>query len=69
MGSASREIRHDVIQDVPCHVTLRHREFSLITLDVPTWLEADDSQSFYGRVIKPLVDLPANATTSTDGLT
>ena len=59
VGSASREIRHDVIQDVPCHVTLRHREFSLITLDVPTWLEADDSQSFYGRVIKPLVDLPA----------
>jgi hypothetical protein len=29
VGSASREIRHDVIQDVPCHVTLRHREFSL----------------------------------------
>jgi hypothetical protein len=59
VGSASREIRVDVIQKVPCHVTLRHREFSLITLDVPTWLEADDSRGFYSRVIKPLVHLPA----------
>jgi hypothetical protein len=60
VGSASREsIRYEVIQDLPCHVTLRRREFSMITLDAPTSFAADESRSFYTRVIKPLVNLPS----------
>jgi len=59
VGSASREsILPEVIQDSPCHVTLRRREFSLITLDAPTSFAADESRSFYTRVIEPLVNLP-----------
>jgi hypothetical protein len=58
VGSVSREsIRSEVIQDSPCHVTLRRREFSMITLDAPTSFAADESRSFYARVIEPLVNL------------
>jgi hypothetical protein len=58
VGSASREsILSEVIQDLPCHVTLRRREFSMITLDAPTSFEADESRSFYTRVIEPVVNL------------
>lgn len=59
VGSASRETTpHEVLQDLPCHVTLRRREFSMVTLDAPTSFPADESQSFYSRVIEPLVNLP-----------
>jgi hypothetical protein len=58
VGSASREtVAHEVLQDLPCHVTLRRREFSMITRDAPTSLPADESRSFYSRVVVPLVNL------------
>ena len=40
---------------------VRHREFSLITLDRPTWLRGKDSPSFYDRVIRKLVHLHGQA--------
>ncbi len=58
VGSASREtVPHEVLQDLPCHVTLRQREFSLVTLDAPTSFPPDESQSFHSRVIEALVRL------------
>ncbi|MBI2528767.1 MAG: hypothetical protein HYV93_22640 [Candidatus Rokubacteria bacterium] len=59
IGSASREASEPaVLQDEPCHVTLRRRDFSMISLDAPTWLPAPDTKSFYARVITPLLALP-----------
>jgi len=59
IGSASREASAPaVLQDKPCHVTLRRRDFSMISLDAPTWLPAPDTKSFYARVITPLLALP-----------
>lgn len=57
-GSATRETRQPaVIQDDP-EVTLRTRELSLVTLDVPTLVRGGGRPSFYDLVISPLVDLP-----------
>ena len=39
-------------------MTRNFRELSLITLDAPTSLKADDSRSFYGKVIARLLQLP-----------
>jgi len=57
VGSASWEIGPvEVVQREPAHVTRRVRRVSLLTLDAPTYLPRDDTKSFYGRVIKQLVD-------------
>ncbi len=54
-GSASRNLRNDVLQRDPCKILRMHREVSLITLDgVNAGIEGDD-RSFYDRVIMPLV--------------
>jgi hypothetical protein len=42
----------------PFRVQRSYRELSLITLDAPTWLKADDSRSLYGKVIKRLLESP-----------
>jgi hypothetical protein len=60
VGSASRHFHSDVLQDEPCHVSVPHRELSLITLDCPTWIKKDDSKSFYSRVIQRLIELPSD---------
>ena len=57
VGSASRHARADVLQEEPCWVQRSWREFSMITLDRPTWLREGDANSFYGRVIEPLLAL------------
>lgn len=56
IGSASREIRNDVIENDPCHVTLRYRELSLVTLDAPT-SAPDGLPSFYDHVVTRLLAL------------
>src|SRR5262245_58019675 len=59
VGSGSRETTaHEVLQELPCLVTLRRREFSMVTLDAPTSFRSDESQSFYSHVIEHLVKLP-----------
>jgi hypothetical protein len=48
-----------VVQEEPW-IQLDHREFSLLTLDCPTWLPGEGKggiKSFYTEVISPLVDL------------
>ena len=48
VGSVSREARpHVILSDKPFNVTLRQREFSLVTLNAPTLIPGDDSKSFY----------------------
>jgi len=59
VGSASWTVREPtVLQKEPFLVQRSYRELSLITLDAPTWLKADDSRSLYGKVIKRLLELP-----------
>jgi hypothetical protein len=59
VGSASWNVREPVVlQKEPFRLQRTHRELSLITLDAPTWLKVDDIRSFYGKVIKRLVNLP-----------
>jgi hypothetical protein len=59
VGSASWTVREPmVVQNEPFRVQRSYRELSLITLDAPTWLKADDSRSLYGKVIKRLLKLP-----------
>jgi hypothetical protein len=59
VGSCSREATDQlVLQDKPCHVTERIREFSFVTLDCPTWIKGGRGVTFYDRVINPLVRLP-----------
>lgn len=57
VGSVSREVHFDVVQERPCQVTRRRRELSMITLDATTSVDGDERQSFYRRVIDPLVHL------------
>jgi hypothetical protein len=57
-GSASVNYRYDVLQEKPCLLQTTWRELSLLTLDCPNWIEKDDTQSFYGKVIRKLVDWP-----------
>jgi hypothetical protein len=49
-----------VAQKEPFRVQRSYRELSLMTLDAPTWLKADDTRSFYGKVIKRLINLPSS---------
>ena len=59
VGSVSREVTTPVVlQEAPCHVSLRQRAFSMVTLDVPTSYPPDESRSFYSQVIEPLVNMP-----------
>jgi hypothetical protein len=59
VGSVSREVTTPVVlQEAPCHVSLRRRAFSMVTVDVPTSYPLDESRSFYSQVIEPLVNLP-----------
>lgn len=55
IGSASRE-RDDrvLLQEDPYHLQRNRRDFSLITLDLPTMTR--DGPSFYDKVILPLVE-------------
>lgn len=59
VGSCSREASDPVLlQDTPCRVTLRRRDFSLVSLDCPNWLKDPTSgRTFYDNVILPLVKL------------
>ncbi|NLF72438.1 MAG: hypothetical protein GX575_25670 [Candidatus Anammoximicrobium sp.] len=56
VGSASRDGPYVQVRANP-EVRLVRREFSLITLDRPTWLRGKDSPSFYDEVIAKLVEL------------
>ena len=59
VGSCSREaVEAVVLQDQPCHVTERIREFSMVTVDCPTWIKGGHGVTFYDRVISPLLGLP-----------
>jgi hypothetical protein len=61
VGSASWNLREStVLQKEPFLIQRMYRELSLITLDAPTWLKADDTRSFYGKVIKRLINLPSS---------
>ena len=56
LGSCSRETRNDILQNAP-RVQRDHRDFTFITLDLPTSHPTKLKEpSFYERVIRPLVD-------------
>ena len=58
VGGCSREATdEEVVQDKPCLVTLRKREFSMVTLDCPTWIKGGHGVTFFDRVIEPLLYL------------
>jgi hypothetical protein len=58
VGSASWSVRESTpLQEEPFLIQRMYRDLSLITLDAPTWLKADDTRSFYGKVIQPLLKL------------
>jgi hypothetical protein len=64
LGSYSKEYGHKmkVIQEDPW-IQLSHREFSLLTLDLPTWRKGEGKggvKSFYTEVIYPLVELQSH---------
>ena len=57
VGSVSWEIGPvEVVRREPAYVSRRVRRLSPLTLDAPTYLPRDDTKSFFGRVIKHLVD-------------
>ena len=61
VGSVSREVVPPVVlQETPCHVSLRQRAFSMVSVDVPTSYPPDEDRSFYSQVIEPLVNLPSH---------
>lgn len=69
VGGCSREATEAVVlQNQPCSVTLRKREFSFVTLDCPTWIKGGRGVTFFDRVINPLVNLPTGANNLYDWL-
>ncbi len=61
LGSCSRENEDITILQRDPHVQLDHREFSFLTLDLPTSArgpEGKEARSFYDEVILPLVRIP-----------
>lgn len=63
VGAISRETTSGKVlqpHGKPCLVVRRQREFSLITLDVPSWYRGMEYErkDFIGRVTLPLADLP-----------
>jgi hypothetical protein len=60
VGSASRDGPYVQVRANP-EVRQVRREFSLITLDRPTWLRGKDSPSFHDEVIEKLIKLHGSA--------
>lgn len=59
VGSCSRHgLPPLVIQETPYYTTVNQRDFSFVSLDVPTWSSDDEEASFSHRVRRLLMRIP-----------